>query len=120
MPAVESGSESYSIDGVNNQLAVRGGAGYTYDAACACSLTGYAASAGMRLGRLKTVRRNGHVVAGYGYDSQNWRVRKSVGTKTTYYLYDLENRLIAALFPDQGRPRLAIFSPPGQSARPVP
>ena len=72
------------------------------------------------LGQLKTVRRNGQELAGYGYDSQNRRVRKTVGTKTTYYLYDLESRLIAALFPDQGRPRLAIFSPPGQSARPVP
>ena len=49
------------------------------------------------LGRLKTVRRNGHVVAGYGYDSQNRRVRKTVGAKTTYYLYDLESRLLAEI-----------------------
>ena len=72
------------------------------------------------LGRLKTVRRNGQELAGYGYDILNRRVRKSVGTKTTYYLYDLENRLLAALFSGQGRLRLAVFSPPGQSARPVP
>ena len=49
------------------------------------------------LGQLKTVRRNGQELAGYGYDSQNRRVRKTVGTKTTYYLYDLENRLIAEI-----------------------
>ena len=48
VPAVESGSESYTIDAASNQLAVRGGTSYTYDAACACSLTGYAASVGMR------------------------------------------------------------------------
>ena len=49
------------------------------------------------LGRLKTVRRNGQELAGYGCDSQNRRVRKSVGAKTTYYLYDLESRLIAEI-----------------------
>lgn len=41
------------------------------------------------LGRLKTVEQNRQELAGYGYDSQNRRVRKTVGAKTTYYLYDL-------------------------------
>ncbi len=43
------------------------------------------------LGQLKTVRRRGED------DSRNRRVRKTVGAKTTYYLYDLESRLIAEL-----------------------
>ena len=40
------------------------------------------------------------VLASYGYDSQNRRVRKTVGAKTTYYLYDLEDRLIAEISGD--------------------
>ena len=33
VPAVESGSESYSIDAASNQLTVRAGKNYSYDAA---------------------------------------------------------------------------------------
>ena len=43
------------------------------------------------LGQLKTVRRRGED------DSRNRRVCKTVGATTTYYLYDLESRLIAEL-----------------------
>ena len=52
---------------------------------------------GMPLRRLRQVEVNGVVLASYGYDSQNRRVRKTVGAKTTYYLYDLESRLLAEI-----------------------
>ena len=51
----------------------------------------------MSLRRLRQVEVNGVVLAGYDYDSQNRRVRKTVDAKTTYYLYDLENRLLAEI-----------------------
>ena len=69
VPAVESGSESYSIDAASNQLAVRGGTSYTYDAAGRLLSDGIRSFGWDALGRLKTVRRNGQEVAGYGYDS---------------------------------------------------
>ncbi|AVD71755.1 hypothetical protein CAY53_10020 [Desulfobulbus oralis] len=97
VPAVESGSESSTIDATNNQLAVRGGTSYSYDAAGRLLSDGIRSFGWDALGRLKTVRRNGQELAGYGYDSQNRRVRKTVGAKTTYYLYDLESRLIAEI-----------------------
>ncbi|AVD70269.1 RHS domain-containing protein [Desulfobulbus oralis] len=33
----------------------------------------------------------------YGYGSQNRRIRKTACTNTTYYLHDLENRLLAEI-----------------------
>lgn len=41
------------------------------------------------------MERDGSVIATYGYDSQNRRIRKSAGATTTHYLYDLGGRLIA-------------------------
>ena len=96
-PGVESGSESYTIDAASNQLAVRGGTSYTYDAAGRLLSDGIRTFSWDALGRLRQVEANAVVLASYGYDSQNRRVRKTVGTNTTYYLYDLENRLTAEI-----------------------
>ena len=96
-PRVASGSESSTIDATNNQLAVRGGTSYSYDAAGRLLSDGVRTFSWDSLGRLRQVEANAVVLASYGYDSQNRRVRKTVGAKTTYYLYDLENRLIAEI-----------------------
>ena len=96
-PGVESGSESYTIDAASNQLAVRGGTSYTYDAAGRLLSDGIRTFSWDALGRLRQVEANAVVLASYGYDSQNRRVRKTVGANTTYYLYDLENRLTAEI-----------------------
>ena len=47
------------------------------------------------LNRLTQVNKQTTTVATYGYDSSNRRVRKTVGTTITHYLYDLNNHLIA-------------------------
>ena len=99
-PVVASGSESSTIDASNNQLAVRGGTSYSYDAAGRLLSDGVRTFSWDSLGRLRQVEANAVVLASYGYDSQNRRVRKTVGAKTTYYLYDLENRLIAEISGD--------------------
>ena len=52
------------------------------------------------LGRLVKVEQNGTVTATYGYDSQNRRIRKTVGGRTVYYHYDLDNQLIAETLAD--------------------
>ena len=49
------------------------------------------------LGRLKEVRQGSQTVAAYSYDIQNRRFRKTVGTETTYYLYNLDDQLIAEI-----------------------
>ena len=59
VPAVESGSESYSIDAASNQLTVRAGKNYSYDAAGRLLSDGVRSFGWDALGRLKTVRRNG-------------------------------------------------------------
>ena len=47
------------------------------------------------LNRMIRVEKQGGTVATYGYDSSNRRIRKTIGTTTTHYLYDLNSRLIA-------------------------
>ena len=46
---------------------------------------------------MKQVQQGNQTVATYGYDIQNRRFRKTVGSTTTYYLYNLEDQLIAEL-----------------------
>ena len=112
VPAVESGSESYSIDAASNQLAVRGGTSYTYDAAGRLLSDGIRSFGWDALGRLKTVRRNGQEAAGYGYDSQNRRVRKTG-------IYPCRLRHSRGYFPTSGsgfcRPALQITISTSQS-----
>ena len=70
---MEPGSESYSIDAAGNQLAVRGGTSYTYDATGRLLSDGVRSSGWDALGQLKTVRRRGRTTAGTGVFARRGR-----------------------------------------------
>ena len=91
------GSEAYSVNSANNQMTARGNVSYTYDAAGNLTSDGTRTFIWDALGRLKQVQQGNQTVATYGYDIQNRRFRKTVGSTTTYYLYNLEDQLIAEL-----------------------
>ncbi len=96
-PEVESGTGQFAINPASNQLTGHGAAACSYDANGNLTSDGALTYAWDALNRMTQVSRDGEVLATYGYDSQNCRVRKTVGTDTTYYLYDLENRLTAEI-----------------------
>ncbi|MBI5591469.1 MAG: RHS domain-containing protein, partial [Deltaproteobacteria bacterium] len=97
-PTATSQTTDYSYNSTNNQLTGTTGATpktYTYDA------NGNIVSDGINtfvydgLNRMIRVENQGGTVAAYGYDSSNRRIRKTIGTTTIHYLYDLNSRLIA-------------------------
>ena len=97
-PPVDDAATEYTYNTANNQLTATAGTkavAYSYDA------NGNLVSAGGRvfvydgLNRLIKVEDQGTVVATYGYDSSNRRIRKTVGSTTTCYLYDINSQLIA-------------------------
>lgn len=75
--------------------------------------------------RLKTVKDNGTLLAGYQYNSRGQRTGKTVNTLTTVYHYDISGRLIAESAPDGTMTReyvylenqpLALIDPTGLEA----
>lgn len=80
-----SGSETiaYSHD-ANGNVITDGSFTYTWDA----------------LNRLVQVQESGSIIATYGYDSQNRRIRKTVGGQSIHYHYDLNNQLVAESLAD--------------------
>ena len=96
-PTLPVGGEAYTVNSANNQMTARGNVSYTYDAAGNLTSDGTRTFIWDALGRLKQVQQGNQTVATYGYDIQNRRFRKSVGSTTTYYLYNLDNQLIAEL-----------------------
>ncbi|MBI5591473.1 MAG: RHS domain-containing protein [Deltaproteobacteria bacterium] len=102
-PTATSQSTDYSYNSANNQLTGTTGASpktYTYDA------NGNMVSDGINtfvydgLNRMIQVENQVSTVATYGYDSSNRRIRKTIGTTTIHYLYDLNSRLIAETLVD--------------------
>jgi RHS repeat-associated protein len=102
-PTVEGGQTDYQYDSANNRLTSTTGAvpkTYSYDD------NGNMVSDGTNtfnydgLNRLVTVENQGTTVATYGYDSSNRRIRKTVGSTSTHYLYDLNSQLIAETMAD--------------------
>jgi RHS repeat-associated protein len=96
--AITTERSDYSYNSANNQLTAITGSGpktCTYDA------NGNMLSDGTRtfvydgLNRIIQVEGQSGIIASYGYDSSNRRIRKTVGSTTTHYLYDLNSQLIA-------------------------
>ena len=102
-PSRGSEATAYAYNSENNHLVGISGsraASYSYDANGNTIADGTATYGYDGQSRLIEVKRNGAVVASYGYDSRNRRVRKTVGETTTYYTYDIHDRLIAESLAD--------------------
>jgi len=97
-PIITGTTETATISPDNNQLtAISGGAAktYTYDAGGNIISDGIQTFTWDSLNRLIKVEKAGAVVATYGYDAQNRRIRKTVGSRTIHYHYCQQNLLIA-------------------------
>ena len=99
-PVATSATETFTIDPASNRMTAAGTAAATYDASGNLTSDGVRTLTWDALGRLVKVEQNGTVTATYGYDSQNRRIRKTVGGRTVYYHYDLDNQLIAETLAD--------------------
>jgi RHS repeat-associated protein len=96
-------TETATISPDNNQLTEVSGATvktYTHDVNGNLTSDGVSAYTWDALNRLVKVEKAGAVVATYGYDSQNRRIRKTVGAKVTHYHYDNNNLLIGEALAD--------------------
>ena len=112
-PSLPVGSETYTVNSANNQMTARGNVSYTYDAAGNLTSDGTRTFIWDALGRLKQVQQGNQTIATYGYDIQNRRFRKTVGSTTTYYLYNLDNQLIAELSDNEhGASRICVVGRP--------
>ena len=103
VPATTGATETATISPDNNQLAGIDGAiarTYTHDAAGNVASDGVFTYTWDGLNRLVKVEKAGVPVATYGYDSQNRRIRKTVGSRTIHYHYDQNNLLIAETLAD--------------------
>ena len=103
VPNATDNQSAYSYNPANNQLT---GVTGTTPKTCTYDAHGNMLSDGSHafvydgLNRLIQVEKQGVVVATYGYDSSNRRIRKTVGNTTTHYLYDLNSQLIAETLAD--------------------
>ena len=102
-PTTAAITETAAIEGDSNRITGLTGAtakSYSYDATGNIIIDGTLAYTWDALNRLVKVEQAGAVVATYGYDSQNRRIRKSVGDRTIHYHYDMNNLLIAETLAD--------------------
>ena len=100
---ITAGTNTFTYNPNNNRLATQTGATpktYTQDANGNTTSDGTFTFTYDALNRLIQVEKQGATVATYGYDSSNRRVRKTAGTTTTHYLYDLDSHLIAETLAD--------------------
>jgi len=104
-PTLETFSDTASIHPDSNQiLSLESNEtvtyAYTHDANGNITSDGSFTYTWDALNRLVQVEKAGVVIATYGYDSSNRRIRKTANGTTTLYLYDLNNHLIAETLAD--------------------
>ena len=95
--------ETTTIGGGSNRITGLTGTAtktYSYDANGNITTDGILTYTWDALNRLIKVEKAGSVVATYGYDSQNRRIRKTVGAKTIHYHYCKSNLLIGETLAD--------------------
>jgi RHS repeat-associated protein len=97
-PSVTDEQTHYNYNSANNQLDGSTGTApktYTYDANGNMVSDGTNTLSYDGLNRIIQIDNQSGTVATYGYDSSNRRIRKTVGSTTIHYLYDLNSQLIA-------------------------
>ena len=99
-PVVASSTETFTIDPASNRMTSAGTNLHAYDASGNLTSDGVRTLTWDALNRLVKVEQNGTATATYGYDSQNRRIRKTVGGKTILYHYCQDNLLIAETLAD--------------------
>lgn len=102
-PAAETFTTTATIHPDNNQLLGLSGSetiAYSHDANGNVITDGSFTYTWDALNRLVQVQESGAVIATYGYDSQNRRIRKTANGQTIHYHYDLNNQLIAESLAD--------------------
>ena len=110
-PTTSGITETAAIDGDSNRLTGLAGAtakSYSYDATGNITTDGTLTYTWDALNRLVKVEEASAVVATYGYDAQNRRIRKTVGNRTIHYHYDTNSLLIAETLAD-GTPLREYF-----------
>jgi RHS repeat-associated protein len=99
-PTAAARTSNYLYNPANNQLTGAVPKTFTYDSNGNMFSDGTFTYIYDGLNRMIRVEQQVATVASYGYDSMNRRIRKTVGTTTSHYLYDLNSRLIAEMLVD--------------------
>ncbi len=94
-PAVVTDAQVLTIASDSNRIASVGTTPYTYDASGNLVSDDVHVFSWDALDRLIEVKQEDEILATYGYDSQNRRIRKTVGDRIVHYHYDVNNLLIA-------------------------
>ncbi len=102
-PTVTDETTDYTYNTTNNQLTASTGTApktYSYDTNGNITTDGVHTFTYDELNRITQVEKDSSVIAIYGYDASNRRVRKAAGGVTTHYHYDLNSQLIAETLVD--------------------
>ncbi len=102
-PTVNDKTTDYTYNSTNNQLTAATGTppkNYSYDNNGNITMDGEHTFSYDELNRITQVEKDGFVIANYGYDASNRRVRKTAEGTVTHYHYDLNSQLIAETLDD--------------------
>ncbi|WP_028578878.1 RHS repeat-associated core domain-containing protein [Desulfogranum japonicum] len=88
-------SEIYAYATDSNRLSGKDEQTYAYDAVGNITSNGTLSFKFDALNRLESVEQEGVTIATYGYDYAKRRIKKTVASEITYFIYDLKGNLIA-------------------------